>query len=113
MSVIVCRGAMKLFADFYEADIIVASPLAISTLLAEHKEAAGGCRLPQQHRGLHSGPRRCHLDAELDPPVDRCPLWSSSDACSSSNKKGMSPSCIIRRVACHSWTFEAGALTSG
>ena len=36
-----CRGAMKLFADFYEADIIVASPLAISTLLAEQKDAAG------------------------------------------------------------------------
>ena len=36
-----CRGAVKLYADFYEADIIVASPLALATLLAEQKGEAG------------------------------------------------------------------------
>ena len=30
---------MKLYADFYEADIIVASPLALATLLADAKGA--------------------------------------------------------------------------
>ena len=30
-----CRGAVKLYADFFEADILVASPLALATLLLE------------------------------------------------------------------------------
>ena len=33
---------MRLYADFYESDIIVASPLALATKLAEEDEQDGG-----------------------------------------------------------------------
>lgn len=32
---ITCRGAVRLFSEFYQSDIIVASPLAVATLLGE------------------------------------------------------------------------------
>lgn len=37
-----CRGAVKLYADFLQADIIVASPIALATLLAEPDQDAEG-----------------------------------------------------------------------
>ena len=36
-----CRGAVKLYADFFEADILVASPLALATLLSEQTGSPG------------------------------------------------------------------------
>lgn len=37
-----CRGSVRLYADFYESDIIVASPLALATKLTEGEEEEGG-----------------------------------------------------------------------
>ena len=34
------RGAIKLYADFLQSDIIVASPIALATLLAEAPDQA-------------------------------------------------------------------------
>ena len=34
MGIKITRGAVKLFADFYDCDVIVASPLALATRLA-------------------------------------------------------------------------------
>ena len=34
------RGAVRLFVDFYDADVIVASPLGLATLLADSRAAA-------------------------------------------------------------------------
>lgn len=31
----ICRGAVKLYADFFQSDIIVASPIALATKIAE------------------------------------------------------------------------------
>ena len=36
-----CRGAVRLYAEFYQSDIIVASPLALATALQE-AETEGG-----------------------------------------------------------------------
>ena len=33
-----CRGSVRLYSDFYESDIIVASPLALATKLSEDAE---------------------------------------------------------------------------
>lgn len=33
-----CRGSVRLYSDFYESDIIVASPLALATKLSEDEE---------------------------------------------------------------------------
>lgn len=33
-----CRGSVRLYSDFYESDIIVASPLALATKLTEDEE---------------------------------------------------------------------------
>ncbi len=33
-----CRGSVRLYSDFYESDIIVASPLALATKLTEEEE---------------------------------------------------------------------------
>jgi len=38
----ITRGAIRLFADLFESDIIVASPLALATKLAEDKRRAAG-----------------------------------------------------------------------
>jgi hypothetical protein len=38
----VCRGAIKLYSDFLQSDIIVASPLALTTVLAEPPPEGGG-----------------------------------------------------------------------
>ena len=35
---VVCRGSVRLYSDFYESDIIVASPLALATKLSEDAE---------------------------------------------------------------------------
>ena len=35
---VVCRGSVRLYSDFYESDIIVASPLALATKLSEDEE---------------------------------------------------------------------------
>ncbi|KAL4425892.1 hypothetical protein ABPG75_009908 [Micractinium tetrahymenae] len=40
MGIKLTRGAVKLFADFYDSDIVVASPLALATKLAEGEEGA-------------------------------------------------------------------------
>lgn len=37
-----CRGAIKLYADFLQSDIIVASPIALATKLAEPPADEGG-----------------------------------------------------------------------
>ena len=34
------RGSVRLYAEFYDSDIIVASPLALASLLKEGKEGA-------------------------------------------------------------------------
>jgi U3 small nucleolar RNA-associated protein 25 len=39
---LLCRGAVKLFSDFFDSDIIVASPLALATRLAEGGGEEGG-----------------------------------------------------------------------
>lgn len=36
--VLLCRGSVRLYSDFYESDIIVASPLALATKLSEDEE---------------------------------------------------------------------------
>lgn len=41
MTMHACRGAVRLYADFYQSDIIVASPLALATALQE-AETEGG-----------------------------------------------------------------------
>ena len=35
MPIFACRGAVKLYADFFQSDIIVASPIALATKQAE------------------------------------------------------------------------------
>lgn len=35
---VACRGSVRLYSDFYESDIIVASPLALATKLSEDEE---------------------------------------------------------------------------
>ena len=47
-----CRGAVRLYADFYQSDIIVASPLALATALQEG-EAEGGPAV--------CTPKQCHV----------------------------------------------------
>ena len=38
-----CRGAVKLYSDFLQSDIVVASPIALATKLSdEQKEEEGG-----------------------------------------------------------------------
>ena len=41
-----CRGSVKLYSDFYESDIIVASPLALATKLTEDEEEGKPFGLP-------------------------------------------------------------------
>ncbi len=41
----VCSGAVKLFADFFDSDIVVASPLALATTLAGGWGSAVNCGL--------------------------------------------------------------------
>lgn len=40
-----CRGSVRLYSDFYESDIIVASPLALATKLSEDEEEGGQQRM--------------------------------------------------------------------
>lgn len=37
---LLCRGAVKLYADFFQSDVIVASPIALATKQAEAGERA-------------------------------------------------------------------------
>ena len=50
-----CRGAVRLYADFYQSDIIVASPLALATALqeAETEGGPGVCTSNLCHVGRH------------------------------------------------------------
>lgn len=41
MGDVACRGSVKLYSDFYESDIIIASPLALATKLSEDEEEGG------------------------------------------------------------------------
>lgn len=41
-----CRGSVRLYSDFYESDIIVASPLALATKLTEDEEEGKAFALP-------------------------------------------------------------------
>lgn len=41
MDVPVCRGAVKLYSDFMQSDVIVASPIALATKLSEEAEEGG------------------------------------------------------------------------
>lgn len=37
-SICACRGSVRLYSDFYESDIIIASPLALATKMSEDEE---------------------------------------------------------------------------
>ena len=37
-----CRGAVKLYSDFLQSDIVVASPIALATKLSEESDEEGG-----------------------------------------------------------------------
>ena len=67
-----CRGAVRLYADFYQSDIIVASPLALATALqeAETEGGPGVCISNLCHVGRH---------AIVKPEWDRVRMspWSS------------------------------------
>ena len=37
-----CRGAVKLYSDFLQSDVVVASPIALATKLSEESDGEGG-----------------------------------------------------------------------
>lgn len=39
---VLCRGAVRLFADFFQSDIIVASPIALATKQGEAEKEGPG-----------------------------------------------------------------------
>lgn len=43
------RGSVRLYSDFYESDIIVASPLALATKLTEDEEEGEPADVPPVH----------------------------------------------------------------
>ena len=75
-----CRGSVRLYSDFYESDIIVASPLALATKLSEDEEEG-----EQQWHLQYACPglafRRCITDLQA-------PAVSDSDRLSLSNSVG-------------------------
>lgn len=63
--VMLCRGSVRLYSDFYESDIIVASPLALATKLTEEEEEgtnAVACVQHRAHEPCQSSPQ-LHLSA--------------------------------------------------
>lgn len=87
-----CRGSVRLYSDFYESDIIVASPLALATKLSEDEEEG------EQHWHLrYACPglafRRCPLLCKFPQRVTVtivCQL-----PCAATSARMLAPRCLL------------------
>jgi len=61
-----CRGSVRLYSDFYESDIIVASPLALATKLIEEEEEGEPAVVHLVHVSMSSA---CHWQLSFVSPL--------------------------------------------